>query len=115
MVFFDSKLINLAHPRIVALNPLTLLRYLMLLWFSAIQVNADQPLNFVIFVNHNHAVSAWGIKSDRFQEINPTRNIDSLGSTGYSFINAFCSNGSSAPGSATMLTRKICPSAWSFS
>ena len=72
-----------------------------------IQINADQPLNFVIFVNHDHAVSAWGIKSDRFQEINPTRNIDSLGSTGYSFINAFCSNGSSAPGSATMLTGKF--------
>ena len=36
MVFFDSKLINLAHPKIVALNPLTLLRYLLLLWFSAI-------------------------------------------------------------------------------
>ena len=107
MVFFDSKLINLAHPRIVALNPLMLLRYLMLLWFSVIQVNADQPLNFVIFVNHDHAVSAWGIKSDRFQEINPTPNIDSLGSTGYSFINAFCSNGSSAPGSATMLTGKF--------
>ena len=107
MVFFDSKLINLAHPKVVALKSLMLLRYLTLLWFSAIQINADQPLNFVIFVNHDHAVSAWGIKSDRFQEINPTRNIDNLGSTGYSFINAFCSNGSSAPGSATMLTGKF--------
>ena len=107
MVSFDSKSINLAHTQIVALKSLMLLRYLMLLWFSAIPVSADQPLNFVIFVNHDHAVSAWGIKSDRFQEINPTRNIDSLGSSGYSFTNAFCSNGSSAPGSATMLTGKF--------
>ena len=107
MVFIDSKFIELAHSRIVALKSFRVTRAVMLFWLSVIQTNADQKLNFVIFVNHDHAVSAWGIKSDRFQEINPTRNIDSLGLVGYSFINAFCSNGSSAPGSATMITGKF--------
>jgi hypothetical protein len=107
MVFRDTTSNNLAFLRIITPKSLMVLWYLVLLWCPLIQINADQPLNFVIFVNHDHAVSAWGIKSDRFQEINPTRNIDSLGSSGYSFINAFCSNGSSAPGSATMLTGKF--------
>ena len=106
MVLFGSKLNNPVHPTMIVLNSVLFLLPMSWPMISAVQ-GKDQALSFIIFVQHDHAVSTWGIKSDRFKEINPTPNIDNLGKTGYSFINAFCSNGSSSPGSATLLTGKF--------
>ena len=106
MVLFGSKLNNPVHPTMIVLNSVLFLLPMSWPMISAVQ-GKDQALSFIIFVQHDHAVSTWGIKSDRFEEINPTPNIDNLGKTGYSFINAFCSNGSSSPGSATLLTGKF--------
>ena len=106
MVLFGSKLNNPVHPTMIVLNSVLFLLPMSWPMISAVQ-GKDQALSFIIFVQHDHAVSTWGIKSDRFKEINPTPNIDNLGKTGYSFINAFCSNGSSSPVRSTLLTGKF--------
>lgn len=62
--------------------------------------------NFAIFVNQDHAVSAWGIKDGRFKEFNPTVNLDKIGEKGCTFFNAFCSSSIPNSSSATILTGK---------
>ena len=63
--------------------------------------------NFIILVNHDHAVSTLGLRNSTFQKLNPTTNITALAEDGWFFSNAFCSNGSSAPSTATLLTGKF--------
>ena len=68
----------------------------------------DRPKkNIVVFVNHDHSVNAWSTFEGTFKELNPTKNIDNLSDNGSVFLNAFASNGSAAPGIATMLTGKF--------
>jgi arylsulfatase A-like enzyme len=72
-------------------------------FLGLLQIHASKNnQNFVIFVNHDHAVSTW----NEFKDLKPTKNLDALSAKGIFFKNAFCSNGSSGPGSATILTGK---------
>ena len=74
---------------------------------SSLTAETSNKPNFIILVNHDHAVSALGLNNSTFQKLNPTANITALAEDGYFFSNAFCSNGSSAPSSATLLTGKF--------
>ena len=67
----------------------------------------EDSRNFVIFINHDHSVEAWSPFNGRFKGFHPTRNLDAISKKGCLFTNAFCSNGSSGPGSATILTGKF--------
>ena len=69
--------------------------------------NVSEKPNFIIFINHDHAGSALGANKGRFQQVNPTANIDILAENGCFFKNSFCSNGSAGPSSATFLTGKF--------
>ena len=69
--------------------------------------NVSEKPNFIILINHDHAGSALGANKGRFQQVNPTENIDILAENGCFFKNSFCSNGSAGPASATFLTGKF--------
>ena len=69
--------------------------------------NVSEKPNFIILINHDHAGSALGANKGRFQQVNPTENIDILSENGCFFKNSFCSNGSAGPASATLLTGKF--------
>lgn len=97
MGFFDS---NLYNKRITFVT----LAFVLLV-FKEIFSNSNKQ-NFAIFVNQDHAVSAWGIKDRRFEEFNPTPNLDEISKQGCTFFNAFSSNSIASSSSATILTGK---------
>ena len=80
-----------------------------MIWLSFVlqggnlEINASKSnQNFVVFVSHDHSVSTW----ESFNDLKPTKNLNELSERGVFFTNAFCSNGNSGPGSATILTGK---------
>ena len=62
--------------------------------------------NFVMIVSESHAVSAFGAYKGYLSDVNPTPNLDRISQKSSLFTQAFCTNATSGPSSAVLLTGK---------
>lgn len=60
--------------------------------------------NFILVVSDSHSINAVGAYNGTLSRTNPTPNLDRIASKSAIFTNAFCSNSSSGPSGATLLT-----------
>ena len=76
-----------------------------ILLFSHSVFGNEKP-NFIVVVSDSHPISAVGAYKRYLAEVNPTPNIDKIIQNSVLFTHAFCTNASSGPSGAVLLTGK---------
>ena len=76
-----------------------------ILLFSHSVFGKEKP-NFIMVVSDSHPISAVGAYKGYLAEVNPTPNIDKIIQNSVLFTHAFCTNASSGPSGAVLLTGK---------
>ncbi|MDG0965006.1 MAG: sulfatase-like hydrolase/transferase [Opitutales bacterium] len=84
--------------------PLFILKILWLSFYH-ISTGSEKP-NFVVIISESHSTSAVGAYKGYLSDINPTPNLDLISQKGSIFTNAFCTNATSGPSTASILTGK---------
>ena len=87
-----------------------LITYILLLGFVVVSCtkpnNKQARPNIIWLFSDDHAYQALGAYADRFQQLNPTPNLDRLAKEGMLFEKAYVANSICAPSRATLLTGK---------
>ncbi len=76
-----------------------------ILFFSFSVLGKEKP-NFIVVVSESHPISAVGAYKGYLWETDPTPNLDKFIQKSVLFTHAFCTNSSSGPSGAVMLTGK---------
>ena len=74
------------------------------MFFSFMSTHGKKKPNFILIVSESHPVSALGAYKGYLSKVDPTPNLDHLALKSFIFTNAFCTNATSGPSSAVLLT-----------